>query len=206
MERTTRERQTFRRRRDAAIVIPRLADRLHRARLAEGGQSLVEYALMIPLLLILVVNLVNFGGLLYSWITVADAARAGAQYAAMGGAYAGYPATATLASIKALVQNETSALPNASSTNPVVTVCENLSGTSVNRGTSSTACPAGTNPPQDPESVGGTSTSTYTSLAIDVTYTYTAFVSSGLKFPALDLFTLAMPSVIHTRTVMRVLN
>lgn len=206
MERRTRKRQSFRRRRETATAIPLRPARRRRARGAEGGQSLVEYALMVPLLFILIVNLVNFGGLLYSWITVADAARAGAQYAAMGGAYAGYPSAPTLASIKALVQNETSALPNASSTNPVVTVCENLSGTSVNWGTSSTACPAGTNPPQDPESVGGTSTSTYTSLAIDVTYTYTAFVSSGLKFPALDLFTLAMPSVIHTRTVMRVLN
>src|SRR4051794_26574796 len=45
-----------------------------------AGQSLVECALVIPLLLLLIVNVVNFGAFLYAWITVANAARTGAQY------------------------------------------------------------------------------------------------------------------------------
>ena len=172
-------------------------------RVNERGQTLVEYALMVPLLFILIANIVNFGGLLYGWITVANAARAGAQYGAMGGAYATYPTTATLAQIKTLVENEASALPNSSSTNPVVTVCENNNGTVIDWGGGT--CPAGvTSPPQDPEDAAGTTT--YSSLAIDVTYTYTQFISSGLKFPILHLFTLALPTSIHTRIVMRVLN
>jgi hypothetical protein len=36
---------------------------------AERGQALIEYALMVPLLLLFVVTTVNFGGLLYSWVT-----------------------------------------------------------------------------------------------------------------------------------------
>jgi len=171
----------------------------------ERGQALVEYALMVPLLLLFVVTTVNFGGLLYSWVTVANAARAGSQYAAMGAAYATYPAPGSLSAIKTLVQNETSALPHSSSSNPAVTVCENNNGTVTNWGGGT--CPAGVTPPQDPETItGGQTGTTYTSLAIDVTYTYTAIISTGFKFPALNIVTLAMPTTVHRRTVMRVLN
>lgn len=169
---------------------------------SSGGQSLVELAFMVPLLVILVANVVNFGGLLYSWITVANAARAGAQYAAMGVAYASYPTPPTLAQVKTLVQNDASALPNSSGTNPAVTVCESNNGTAIDWGGG--ACPAVTQPPQDPEDAAGTTT--YSSLAIDVTYTYSQFISTGFKFPILDLYTVAVPSTVHTRTVMRVLN
>lgn len=170
----------------------------------ERGQALIEYAFMLPLLILFIVTTVNFGGLLYSWITVANAARAGSQYAAMGSAYASYPSAATLPNIQTLVQNETSALPNSSSTNPVVTVCENNNGTVTKWGGGT--CPAGVAPPQDPEPIASGSTITYSTLAIDVTYTYTAFISTGLKFPALNIFTLGMPTTIHRRTVMRILN
>lgn len=171
----------------------------------ERGQALIEYALMVPLLLLFVVTTVNFGGLLYSFVTVANAARAGAQYAAMGSAYASYPAPESLNAIQTLVQNETSALPHSSSSNPVVTVCENNSGTVTNWGGGT--CPAGVSPPQDPERIlTPAGVITYSSLAIDVTYTYTAIIPTGFKFPALNIFTLAMPTTVHRRTVMRILN
>jgi hypothetical protein len=86
-----------------------------------------------------------------------------------------------------------------------VTVCENNSGTVTNWGGGT--CPAGVAPPQDPEPIGvPQSALTYTSLAIDVTYTYTAIIPTGFKFPALNIITLAMPTTVHRRTVMRVLN
>ena len=56
----------------------------------EKGQALIEYALMLPFIFLLIVNLVNFGGLFFAWITVANAARAGADYAVLGGASVGY--------------------------------------------------------------------------------------------------------------------
>lgn len=169
----------------------------------ERGQALIEYALMVPLLLLFVVSTVNFGGLLYSWVTVANAARVGAQSAGMGAAYLSYPST-SLSAIQTLIQNETSALPHSSSTNPVVTICENNSGTITKWGGG--ACNASTNPPQDPEPIASGSTITYSTLAIDVTYTYTAIIPTGFKFPALNILTLAMPTTVHRRTVMRILN
>ena len=44
-----------------------------------SGQALIEFSLVLPLLLLLIVNVVNFGGLLYAWVTVSNAARTGAQ-------------------------------------------------------------------------------------------------------------------------------
>lgn len=183
---------------------------LGRASAADEGQALVEYALMVPLLFLLIVNAVNFGGFIYDWIGVANAARAGGQYAAMGSAYASYPSMASLSAITTLIQNETSSLPNASTSNPSVTICENQNGTAVAyppTGTPPAACPTGvTAPPQDPETITGTTgTSTYTTVAIDVTYTFTPFIS-GFQFPGLNIFLPTLPTSIRRRTVMRVLN
>jgi Flp pilus assembly protein TadG len=169
------------------------------------GQALIEFALVVPLLFLLIFNAVNFGGFLYSWITVSNAARAGGQYAAMGAAYASYPTAATLNDIQTLIQNETSSLPGASATNPAITVCENQNGTAVTYPPTNppTACTS-TAPPQDPETITGlTGASTYTTVAIDVTYTYTPFIgafSSGL------VGIVSPPTSVHRRTVMRVLN
>ncbi|MGI8959728.1 MAG: TadE/TadG family type IV pilus assembly protein [Bryobacteraceae bacterium] len=189
-----------------AVRMPQLRDGLGKVAGAQG-QALVEFALLVPFLFLLIFNAVNFGGFLYNWIGVSNAARVGSQYAAMGSAYEGYPTTATLAAIKTMIQNETSSLPGASSTNPAVTICENQNGTAVvfpPLGSPPAACAGGTPvPPQDPETVTGVGGSTFTSVAIDVTYTYTSFIpafSSG----ALSVF--VPPSPIHIRTVMRVLN
>ncbi len=40
----------------------------------------MEFALVLPLLLILIANVVNFGSFFFAWVTVASAARAGSQY------------------------------------------------------------------------------------------------------------------------------
>jgi Flp pilus assembly protein TadG len=173
---------------------------------SQAGQALIEFALMVPLLFLVIFNVVNFGGFLYSWITISNAARAGGQYAAMGAAYASYPAQATLSNITTLIQQETSSLPGSSASNPAVTVCENLNGTSIAypQTTPTAACPAGTAPPQDPETVTGLAgASTYTTVAIDVTYTYTPFIGS---FSTGLLGIVSPPTTVHRRTVMRLLN
>jgi Flp pilus assembly protein TadG len=50
----------------------------------DGGQSLVEFALIIPILIILVFGIIDFGMGLRAYITVAQATREGARYAAVG--------------------------------------------------------------------------------------------------------------------------
>src|SRR5215469_3776426 len=132
------------------------------------GQSAIEFALMIPLLFLLMVYAINYGNFLYAWITISNAVRSAAQYAALGGASAGAPTLATSGAITALIQSETSSLPG---TTPTVTVCLN-NGTVTALGGGS--CPASVAaPPQDPEPICGTCTSTYSTLSVDVTYTYT---------------------------------
>ena len=160
-------------------------------RSATSGQALVEFALMIPLLLLLIINAVNFGAFIYAWITVADAARAAANYAALGSASVGSPASATNAQITSLTTSDTSSLPSA------VTVCVNTNATtSASTGTCSFTI---SSIPADPEAP------TYVSLAVDVSYTYAPFFSS-FNFPALGIYTTLPPTAIQRRTVMRVLN
>lgn len=45
-----------------------------------SGQSLVELALALPVLILLLLAAADFGRLFYTWIAVNSAARAGAQY------------------------------------------------------------------------------------------------------------------------------
>ena len=156
------------------------------------GQALIEFALMIPLLLVLVVNAVNFGGFIYGWIGVADGARAGAQYGVLAGASINGPSQTSTANIQTLVTNETSSLPGASSSNPVVKVCTNSTTTDI---APSASCPSGLKAdPEAPE---------YVSLGIDVTYTYPPFVPA-LSYP---LFGIILPSTtIRRHTLMRMLQ
>src|SRR5437773_8866269 len=65
------------------------------------GQALIEFALVLPLLLVLIVNVVNFGSFFFAWITVANAARSGAQYMCLGGA-----SVASASSLKAVTSTQ----------------------------------------------------------------------------------------------------
>ena len=56
-----------------------------------AGQALIEFALIMPLVLLLAVNAVNFGGYIFAWITVAGAARDGADYMMMSSASSRFP-------------------------------------------------------------------------------------------------------------------
>lgn len=47
----------------------------------ESGQSLVEFALVLPILLALLCGIIDFGWLYYNQITLNNAAREGARYA-----------------------------------------------------------------------------------------------------------------------------
>jgi Flp pilus assembly protein TadG len=55
-----------------------------RKRRGERGQSLVELALTLPVLLLLLVGVVEVGNGLNAYLTVVDAAREGARYGITG--------------------------------------------------------------------------------------------------------------------------
>ena len=58
-------------------------DQLGRKRRRERGQSLVELAFALPIFLVLVFGIVDFSLGLKSWITITNAAREGARFAAV---------------------------------------------------------------------------------------------------------------------------
>jgi Flp pilus assembly protein TadG len=157
----------------------------------ERGQSLVEFALLFPLLFLLIVNAVNFGGLLYAWITVANAARAGAEYALLGGAVATAPSTPTAAQVSALVTNDVASLPNRASLQ--VRVCINRNSTVTCTGTGSGTTPT------DPEQP------LYVLTAVDVTYTYQPFIPLW-ELPRLSIHATLPPTTIHRTAVMRIMQ
>jgi uncharacterized protein (UPF0333 family) len=71
------------------------------------GQALIEFALLLPFLLLLIFNVVNMGTYLYAFITVSDAARAGAQYAVLSNGSIGAPATAGSSAISSVATADT---------------------------------------------------------------------------------------------------
>jgi len=156
------------------------------------GQALIEFMLIFPMLFLLIVNAINFGAFFFAWITVANAARAGASYWALGSAAVGSPTPATSAQITTLVTNDISSLLNRSSL--IVRTCRNTNGTINCTGGGSSSLPMG-----DPESP------TYVSASVDVTYTFQ---------PPIKLFTFAnlgihltLPSTtIHRQATMRVIQ
>ena len=73
----------------------RLGDRRRRMR-AEDGVAAVEFAIMLPVLLLFVVGMLEFGFVMRDWLTVSGAARDGARAATNGaanGCYTGSGAT-----------------------------------------------------------------------------------------------------------------
>jgi Flp pilus assembly protein TadG len=155
---------------------------------ARRGQALIEFTLMVPLLFLLIVNAVNFGSFLFAWITIADAARAGAQYGALGSAAITTPAPATAAQVTALVTNDIASLLGRSSL--AVRVCSNNNTVVTCTGTGSFA------PPADPEPT------TYILTTVDVTYTWQPPIPL-FNFATLGISATLPPSTIHRRAVMR---
>lgn len=156
----------------------------------DRGQSLVEFALVLPLLFLLIINVVNFGGMLFAWIAVTHATRAGAQYLAMGPSTVGMQMNPTAAQVVALVNEDLKALPN--SATATVRVCTNNNGTI-------TCSPSAGSPPLDPEA------SLYITGSVEVSYTYTPFISAW-SFPKLNIFATLPPTTIHRMAVMRLLG
>jgi len=69
---------------DTGARPPRWHRRLFRRfRETEAGQSLVEFTMILPLFLVLLFGMVDFGRAFYTWLLVTNAAREGARIAAV---------------------------------------------------------------------------------------------------------------------------
>lgn len=156
-----------------------------RRKTSSRGQALIEFALVLPMLFLLVINVVNFGGMLSAWVVVANAARAGAQYMVTSDAWLFGPSAPNAAAVTSLVTNDLSSLPNRESAQ--VRVCINVGGT---------VSPAGCVMPGDPEAA------TFNSASVDVTYTYRPLIPFW-SFPRLGIHLTTPPTTIHRKVVMR---
>ena len=158
----------------------------------DSGQAMIEYLLLVPIVMLLVVNTVNVGSFMFAWITVANASRAAANYAALGGASAGGLQSPSTTLITGVVTTELSSLPN----NPsqVVDICQNFNGTITTVSGTCTSIPADSEP------------SSYVLTSIDIYYTYKPFIPAGFKFAKLNVYVTIPPTTIHQRALMRTLQ
>ena len=106
---------------------------------SEQGQTMVEFAIVAPILLMLILGIIQLGVLFNNYITLTDAARAGARQAAVGRSLPAPESTtisktqtsaANLASqSQANGQTCSNAIPPAASAKLCVFVCSESSGT-----------------------------------------------------------------------------
>jgi hypothetical protein len=148
------------------------------------GQSLVETALMIPLLLTLILNAINFGYFLLVTLNLTSATRNGIEYAIQGsstpanGSLAGGGSAATNASY--VIYQELSQLRGASTVQ--VQVCSLSFGNDGNGKSNCQSCTnlgcsgtnSGTSPHADPEPAAG-----FVLNRIDVTYKFNTIIPAA---------------------------
>lgn len=91
------------------------------------GVALLEAALVMPFLVVLMLNVANFGMYIQAWVTVNNAARALLQYRVYTGVVLGYPPSPSIAQMHNLVTGEVSSLPN--KTSVTWAICSNANGT-----------------------------------------------------------------------------
>ncbi len=83
---------------------------------SKRGQSLAEFALILPVLVLLMLGTIDFGRVFFAYVSVTNAARNGADYASFSSVAAN-----DLTGIRAAVVGDTGDLLNTSDSNPQVT-------------------------------------------------------------------------------------
>ncbi len=140
----------------------------------QEGQSLVETAIAMPLLLGLAFNIINWGYLWFMVLVLSAAPRMGAQYATQGGAAGTATAPGATAISDLVYDNLTHAITGATTSNAAVQVCSSSIGVSSSTGVAlcSQFGPAYTfpTPAADPEQP------VYVLDRVDVEYTVTPII------------------------------
>lgn len=144
------------------------------------GQSLVETAFMIPLLLVLILNAVNFGYFLLVTLNLTSAARNGIEYAIQGSSTVANTSLPTASgsaakTVSSLISQELSSFNTGTL---AVQVCSlNVPGSSGSTLTNCTTSGSGVQfakPDPDPESANG-----FALNRIDVSYTFNTLIPTA---------------------------
>ena len=191
----------------------------------QAGQSLVETVLMMPILLLFLLNAVNFGYFFFTITNLAAAPRMGVEYSIMGGATpsaielpATGPANNALSSSFLTYEDMRGAL-NAPTANASVQVCSQSAGI-VGAGTPTAKAACVTYPGTgvtytfpaaqvDPELNAGNTAPAFVLHQVDVAYKFTPLIP-GTPF---NVLLLTFPTcnasgvcVLHRQSVMRGMN
>jgi len=192
---------------------------------AQAGQSIVETVLMMPILLMLLLNAVNFGYFFFTITNLAEAPRAGVEYSIMGGATPaaiGLPANGAATNVQSssfLTYEDMRGALNAPSTNASVQVCSAAAGI-VNPGTTSAKAACNTYPGTgvtftfpaaqvDPELNASSTAPAFVLHQVDVAYKFTPLIPGRpfnvllLTFPTCNASGVC---VLHRQSVMRGMN
>lgn len=103
--------------------------RLFLRKRSDQGQSLLETAVAMPLLLGIAFNIINLGYFWFTILTMSAAPRVGVQYSAQGGMSAGTQVAPSASSVSTLVyDNMTRAINGSTSSNTAVRVCSSSVG------------------------------------------------------------------------------
>lgn len=168
-----------------------------------SGQALVELAFIIPFLLLVIANVVNFGGMFYAAITVANAARNASQNFIYGSATIRNTRTPTASQVWTLVEQDTYTLHNRDTV--AIRVCLENRDDPADPACTEQGPAAGTltftNPPIDTRDEGFA----YLNGWVDVGYTYTPFIPL-FTIPVLGVPLSPPPQTIIRQSLMRVLN
>jgi Flp pilus assembly protein TadG len=190
---------------------------------SRSGQSLLETALILPLILLLVLNAINFGYFFIVALHLASAPREGVEYSIQGNLSPSTPSlppagpATTNSTVSYLTYQDMASLSGsgASSTTTTVRVCSMsilVGGSGVtNAGTANqtancTTFPSGstatfTGPDSDPESP------LFVLQRVDVQYTVTPLISTmSLKVGGIDLGLLTPSLTFHRQVSMRAIG
>ena len=157
----------------------------------EEGQSLLETAVAMPLLLMVAFNLINLGYFWFMILSLTAVPRMGVQYSTQGGAAIGTSSAPSTAAVKDLVyENMTNAVHGATTANTAVRVCSAKSSAGVDPNTHIAGCdsfgpafsfPVNTADPEAPAFVLN---------RVDVEYTVTPIIPG-------TAFNVILPSTLH---------
>jgi TadE-like protein len=114
------------------------ASRMHRSLCEQRGQSIAEFAMVLPLLLLLLVGTIEIGRFAYYGIEVQSAARAAVQYGVQSLA-----ASKDTAGLQQAAHNDAPDITNLQVNPSNTCACSDSPGTFVGCPLKSTDCPAG---------------------------------------------------------------
>jgi Flp pilus assembly protein TadG len=161
------------------------------------GTALLETAIALPMLLVLLLNAMNFATYVYDWIVLDNAARAATEYQIYNGTVVGAPGMPTLTQLENLVYSDS--LLTASKVS--IEVCSKNNGTVACNGTgNATVSSNSLSGIADPEP------SFFTLWAVDLYYGYTPVVSALSLIPAgtsCVINNTTYTTCIHRQVVMR---